>query len=83
MYALIKHKSNQGPRNKCELVRQKLPLELKEIWAIRICLQIHGRHRDLALFNPAIDSKHRACHLLRMRVSGVSKGGRFMPTSRH
>jgi len=31
---------------------------------------------DLALFNLAIDSKLRACDLLRLRVSDVSSGGR-------
>lgn len=76
MYQLIKHKPHQGPWNKGKLVGQKLPLKLQEIWAIRVCLQIHGRHRDLVLFNLAIDSKLRACDLLRLRVSDVSNGGR-------
>jgi len=76
MYQLIKHKPHQRPWNKGRLVGQKLPLKLQEIWAIQICLQIHGRHRDLALFNLAIDSKLRACDLLRLRVSDVSSGGR-------
>jgi len=47
MYQLIKHKPHQRPWNKGRLVGQKLPLKLQEIWAIRICLQIHGRHRGL------------------------------------
>ena len=76
MYQLIKHKSNQVPWNKGKLVGQKLPLKLQEIWAIRIRLQIEDRHRDLALFNLAVDSKLRACDLLRLRVSDVSNGGR-------
>ena len=37
---------------------------LKEIWAIRIRLQLAGRLRDLALFNLAIDSKLRGCGLV-------------------
>jgi hypothetical protein len=45
-------------------VGQKAPLKLKEIWAIRIRLQIARRCRDLALFNLAIDSKLRACDLM-------------------
>jgi len=49
------------PWNKGRLVGQKLPLRLKEIWAIRIRLQIAERSRDLALFNLAIDSKLRGC----------------------
>jgi len=48
------------PWNKGKLVGQKAPLKLKEIWAIRVRLQLAGRHRDLALFNLAIDSKLRA-----------------------
>jgi hypothetical protein len=45
------------PWNKGRLVGQKAPLKLKEIWAIRIRLQLAEKVRDLALFNPAIDSK--------------------------
>jgi len=43
--------------NKGRLLGQKQPLKLKEIWAIRIRLQLAERLRDLALFNLAIDSK--------------------------
>src|SRR5580658_8725687 len=53
------------PRNKGKLVGQKAPLKLKEIWAIRVRLQLANRRRELALFNLAIDS---ACDLLKMRV---------------
>jgi integrase len=76
MYQLTKHQPDQGPWNKGKLVGQKLPLKLQEIWAIRIHLEIRGQHRNLALFNLAIDSKLRACDLLRLRVSDVSNGGR-------
>ena len=76
MYALLKHKTKQAPWNKDKLVGQKSPLKLQEIWAIRIHLQIDKRHRDLALFNLAIDSKLRACDLLKLRVSDVSNSGR-------
>jgi hypothetical protein len=48
------------PWNKGKLVGQKSPLRLKEIWAVRIRLQIAIRVRDLALFDLAIDSKLRA-----------------------
>jgi len=37
------------PWNKGKLVGKKTPLKLKEIWAIRIRLQIASRCRDLAL----------------------------------
>jgi len=63
------------PRNKGKLVGQKAPLKLKEIWAIRIRLQLASRHRDLALFNLAIDSKLRACDLVKLRVRDVCHGG--------
>ena len=76
MYQLIKRDPNYVPWNKGKLAGQKLPLKLQEIWAIRIRLQIANSHRDLALFNLAIDSKLRACDLLGLRVADVSIGGR-------
>ncbi len=62
------------PWNKGRIIGQKPPLKLNEIWAIRIHLQIAGRTRDLAMFNLAIDSKLRACDLVRIRVSDVYQG---------
>ena len=64
------------PWNKGKLVGQKTPFKLKEIWAIRIRLQIANRGRELALFDLAIDSKLRACDLVRLRVRDVSHGDR-------
>lgn len=63
------------PWNKGKLVGQKAPLKLKDIWAIWIRLQLGHKIRDLALFNLAIDSKLRACDLVKLRVSDVSHGG--------
>jgi integrase len=77
MYQIVKFKPNQVPWNKGKLVGQKLPLKFQEIWSIRIRLQLNNRRRDLALFNLAVDSKLRACDLLRLRVSDVSNGGRI------
>lgn len=65
------------PWNKGKLVGQKAPLKLKDIWAIRIRLQHGHKIRDLALFNLAIDSKLRACDLVKLRVSDVSHGGQI------
>mgnify|MGYP000557045840 CR=1 FL=1 len=62
------------PWNKGKLVGQKPPLKLREIWAIRIRLQLARRTRDLALFNLAIDSKLRACDLVRIQVRDVAQG---------
>lgn len=62
------------PWNKGKLVGQKAPLRLRDIWAIRVRLQIGERTRDLALFNLAIDSKLRACDLTKLRVRDVAHG---------
>ena len=53
---------------------QKAPFKLKEIPAIRVRLQLASRHRDLALFNLAIDSKLRASDLVKLRVRDVCHG---------
>lgn len=65
------------PWNKGKLIGQKPPLKLKEIWAIRIRLQLAGRLRDLALFNLAIDSKLRGCDLVGLTVREVAHGDRI------
>jgi len=62
------------PWNKGKLVGQKAPLRLKEIWAIRVRLQLGERARELALFNLAIDSKLRSCDLVKLRVRDVTHG---------
>ena len=67
--------SKATPWNKGKLVGQKLPLKLKEIWAIRVRPQLAGKTRDLALFNLAIDSKLRGSDLVRLRVSDICNSG--------
>ena len=62
------------PWNKGKLVGQKAPFKLKEIWAIRVRLQVASRCRELALFNLAVDSKLRACDLVQLRVRDVCHG---------
>ena len=62
-------------QHKGRLTGQKPPLKPKDVWAIRIQLQIHGKTRDLALFNLAIDSKLRSCDLVALRVSDVVVSG--------
>src|SRR5258707_1832902 len=62
------------PWNKGKLIGQKPPLKLKEIWAIRIRLQLDHRARELALFNLAIDSKLRGCDLVGLHVRDVFQG---------
>ena len=60
--------------NKGRLVGQKRPLRPKEVWAIRVRLQMKRRKRDLAMFNLAIDSKLRACDLVSLRVDDIAVG---------
>jgi len=72
----MEHSATSEPWNKGKLVGQKSPLKLKEIWAVRIRLQIAGRIRELALFDLAIDSKLRACDLVGLRVRDVAHGER-------
>jgi integrase len=63
--------------NKGKLVGQKSPLKLKEIWAIRIRLELSQCKRDLALFNLALDSKLRGCDLVKLKVRDISHGDRI------
>src|SRR5436305_2058024 len=67
------------PWNKGKLLGQKPPLKLKEIWAIRIRLQLDHRVRELALFNLAIDSKLRGCDLVGLHVRDVFQGSHVAP----
>jgi hypothetical protein len=64
-----------APWNKGRLVGQK---PLREVWAIRIRLQILNRTGDIALFNLTIDSKLRSCDLVRLRVADVAHAGRLL-----
>lgn len=72
MYKTQPAKNHNIPCNKGKLVGQKTPLKLKEIWSIRIRLQLTNQTRELALFNLAIDSKLRGCDLVELRVKDVA-----------
>ncbi|MEH6473546.1 MAG: tyrosine-type recombinase/integrase [Halopseudomonas sp.] len=63
-----------GPWNKGKVLGQKRPLKLKEIWGIRIRLELFGKIRELAMFDLAIDSKLRGCDLMSLRVRDISHG---------
>ena len=65
------------PWNKGKLTGQKAPLRLCDIWAIRVRLQLGDEARDLALFNLAIDSKLRACDLVKLKVRDISHGSQI------
>ena len=63
--------------NKGRIVGQKRPLKPKHFWAIRVRLELAENHRDLALFNMAIDSKLRGCDLVKMKVIDVMASGQI------
>lgn len=70
---------HRDPWNKGKLVGQKAPFKSKDIWAIRIRLQMEERARELALFNLGIDSKLRACDLTALRVRDICQGEHVAP----
>ena len=72
MEANTNSNSRTFPWNKNKLIGQKPPLKIKEVWAIRMRLQLAKRHRDLALFNLAIDSKLRGCDLVSLTVNDIA-----------
>ena len=77
MYPSLEHKRRPAPWNKGKLCGQKRPLKLQEIWAIRIRLELAEKNYELALFNLAIDSKLRACDLVKLKVADVTQGAEF------
>jgi integrase len=79
MDTATKTEAHAIPWNKGKLPGQKPPLKLKEIWAIRIRLQLDHRTGELALFNLALDSKLRGCDLVGLRVHDVVQGGGVAP----
>ncbi|MGV1754199.1 MULTISPECIES: tyrosine-type recombinase/integrase [Rhizobium/Agrobacterium group] len=60
--------------NKGILVGQKRPLQPKYVWSIPVRLEMSGAIRELALFNLAIDSKLRACDLVKLKVEDLWSG---------
>jgi len=65
--------SHREPWNKGKFVGQKAPFKVKDIWALRVHLQIDKRVRELALFNLGIDSKLRGCDLVSLKVRDSSR----------
>ncbi len=76
MQTELAHQAVGRPRpwNKGKLVSAKPAFKLREIWAIRVRLQIAGGIRDLALFCLAIDRKLCGCDLVNIRVGDVAQG---------
>jgi hypothetical protein len=69
-----RHRAHREPWNKGKIVGQKAPFKLKDIWALRVRLQMENRVRELALFNLGIDSKLRGCDLVALKVRDVCHG---------
>lgn len=63
------------PWNRGRIIGQKLPLKLRDIFGVRVRLQLQRRVRDLAMFNLAIDSKLRGCDLVAIRVCDLAREG--------
>lgn len=74
MDTTIETRIHREPWNKGKLVGQKAPFKLKDIWALRVRLQMEGRVRELALLNLGIDSKLRGCDLVALKVRDVCHG---------
>jgi len=69
----------RAPWNKGKIVGQKVPFKLKDIWALRVRLQLACRVRELALFNLGLDSKLRGCDLVSLKVRDVCHGEQVAP----
>jgi hypothetical protein len=67
------------PWNKGKIVGQKTPFKVKDIWALRVRLQMENRVRELALFNLGIDCKLRGCDLVSLRVRDICHGTKWRP----
>ena len=55
----VANAAHREPWNKAKIVGQKAPFKPKDIWALRVRLQLEDRVRELALFNLGFDSKLR------------------------
>jgi integrase len=58
--------------------RSESAAQSQEIWAIRVRLQVFCRTRELALVDLGIDSKLRACDLLKLKVRDIRHGERIV-----
>ncbi len=62
------------PWNKGLIVGPKRPLMPRQVWSIRVRLEMSASARDLALFDLAIDCKLRASDLVSLKVENVCSG---------
>ncbi len=63
------------PWNVGRKVGAKPPLKPKHIWSFRALLRAHGKLRDLAMLNLAVDSKLRGCDLVRLNITDLVVAG--------
>ena len=56
-------------------VGTKRTLKPRQVWAIRYFLDRHGRVRDRALFDLAVDSKLRGCDVVKVKIGEIVAGG--------
>lgn len=70
--------NNTLPWNKGRLVGQKKPLKPRDVWAIRVRMQLAHKTRDLAMLNLAVDSKLRGCDLVAIRINDISNGHKVL-----
>ena len=68
---------HRAPWNKGKIVGQKAPFKVKDIWALRVRLQMENRVRELALFNLGIDSKLRGCDLVSLKSETCATGTKW------
>jgi integrase len=73
-HACTSYRQSKRPWNKGLLIGQEKPLEPKHVWSIRVRLEIARSRCDLAIFNLAIDSKLRACDLVKLRLDDICSG---------
>jgi len=65
-----------APWNKGRLIGQKRPLKPKDVWTIRVRLQLEGCRRDLAMFNLASTASSGVAIGSGLELTTCSPGGR-------
>ena len=74
----VANAAHREPWNKGKIAGQKAPFKLKDIWALRVRLQMEKRVRELAFFKLGIDSKLRGCDLVAIKVRNVCHGDQLV-----
>jgi integrase len=68
--------AKRRPWNAARRPGAKRALKPQQVWAIRFYLDRERRLRDRALFDLAIDSKLRACDVVKVRIGDLVSGAR-------